>query len=161
MPSALPWTQERRQLVSADSLFVLPQLVPAEQLPEAEQRLLARTAALLDEAAGGRIRLRFADFGGAAAADREGLALEGPEEGGVFQRPKTTQFRLPAFLSRRCLLVNRRHPTFRAHSVAAAGSLTLAAVGLAQALLWLEGRESDATHERLLVAAAARLGGAA
>ena len=161
VPSAMPWSQDRRQLVSADKIFILPQLVPTEQLPEAEQRLLARTAALLDEAAGGRIRLRFGDFGGGAAADREGLALEGPEDGGVFQRPKATPFRLPAFLSRRCLLVNRRHPTFRAHAVAAAGSVTLAAVGLAQALLFLEGRESEATHERLLVAAADRLGGAA
>lgn len=157
----LAWAGARRRVLPADALFVLPQLVPPEQLPPAERQLLERTAALLEEAAGGRIRLRVGDFGGGDAAGREGLALEGPEQGGVFQRPKDTWFRLPAFLRRRCLLVNRRHPTFRAHAVAAAEDADVAALGLAQAVLWTEGLEGDGTYGALLAAAGSRMGGAA
>ena len=150
-----------REVVPADALFVLPQLVPPEQLPTTERQLVERAAALLESAAGGRVRLRIGDFGGGDAAGREGLALEGPEGGGVFQRPQRTWFRLPAFLRRRCLLVNRRHATYRAHAVAAAESPDLAALGLAQALLWTEGLEGERTYDALLAAGAARLGGAA
>ena len=160
-PSRLPWAPEARTAVLADTIFVLPQLVPAEQLPDVEQRLLERTTALLKEATRGRVRVRFGDFGGTEAASREGLALEGPENGGVFMRPRDSWFRMPTFLKRRCLLVNRRHPAYRAHVVATSESVTLAAFGLAQALLWTEGLEQDTTHERLLAAAADRLWGEA
>lgn len=161
VPPRLSVGTTHRRILPADALFVLPQLVQPEQLPLAERRLVEHAAALLEEAAGGRIRLRVGDFGGGDAAGREGLALEGPEEGGVFQRPRDTWFRLPAFLRRRCLLVNRRHATYRAHAVAAAESVELAALGLAQAVLWTEGLEGDGTYESLLEVAAARLGGAA
>lgn len=57
--------------------------------------------------------------------------------------------------------MNRRHATYRAHAVAAAESVELAALGLAQAVLWTEGLEGDGTYESLLEVAAARLGGAA
>ncbi len=141
-----------RPLLRADALFVLPQLLDPQGLPAVERDLVQRTGALLQAAAGGRIRLRVGDFGGGDAGAAEGLALEGPEDGGVFQRPKDTWFRLPAFLRKRCLLVNRHHPAYRAQAVAAAEGPALAAFALAQALLWVEGLEGDRTWEALLAA---------
>lgn len=139
-----------RPILRADALFVLPQLLDEAVLPSAERDLVRQTQVLLQKAAGGRIRLRVGDFGGSEAGAAEGLALEGPEGGGVFQRPKDTWFRLPAFLRKRCLLVNRHHPAYRAQAVAAAEAPALAAFALAQALLWVEGLEGDRTWDVLL-----------
>jgi hypothetical protein len=144
-----------RILQPADVAFVLPELVPSDALPRAEAALVRQTGALLAAAAGERIKLRVGDFGGADAAADEALALEGPAEGGVFQRPRSTWFRLPAFLRRRCLLINRSHPAYRAQAVAAAEDPVLAALALAHAVLHVEGLEGEGTHRALLLAAAA------
>ena len=89
-----------------------------------------RTATrLLDAATSKRVRLRVGEFGGQMAARSEGLCLEGPEEGGVFQRPERVWFRLPVFMRKRCLLINRHHPTYQAQVVAAAEDVLVAAFG--------------------------------
>jgi hypothetical protein len=112
-----------------------------------------RAAAGVARATGGRVALRVGAFGGPEVGSGEDLALEGPQDGGLFQRPRETWFRLPAFLRRRCLLVNRHHPAFRAQVVAAAEDPVLAAFALTQAILHVEGIESEDTFRDLLAVA--------
>lgn len=153
--------QKQRVLRPAAEVFVLPQLVPTMDLPAAEQVLIGAATRLLAAAAGKRVRLKVGDFGGAEQARTEGLCLDGPAEGGVFQRGNETWFRVPDFLRRRTLLLNRHHACYRAQVVAAGEQPTLAAVGLLQAVLTVEGVEPEATHSALLDAACAQLGAGA
>ena len=79
--------------------------------------------------------------------------LEGPRDGRVFQRPEESWFRLPRFLRRRCLLLNRHHPWFRLQVAASVEDAALAAFSLAQALLAVEGVEGERSFARLTRAA--------
>ena len=152
-PPRLRLRARDRQVVRADVLFVQPELVEAEALSPAERVLVERAADWVSRATGGRVALRVGAFGGPEAGASEDLALEGPRDGGLFQRPRETWFRLPAFLRRRCLLVNRHHPAFRAQVVAAAEDPVLAAFALTQAILHVEGIESEDTFRDLLAVA--------
>lgn len=161
----------RRRVRDADEVFVLPALVDPTDLDPLERGLVERATELLRVAVGLRIRgpggrtwLRWApgadsaanrldvkvgDFGGTDLARDEVLALNGPSDGSVFLRGPGV-LRLPAFLSWRCLLVNRHHPLFRAEILASVDHPDLAAFGLASALLHVEGREGEPAHRRML-----------
>ncbi len=165
----------RRSMRRADEVFVLPALVEPSDLSPLERALIDHTADLLRVAVGVRLRLprtervlrwapgkdsaanrltlRVGDFGGMDLGRTDVLALNGPRGGGVFMRPERSWFRLPAFLTWRTLLVNRHHGLFRAQLLASAEDPHLAAFGLAQALLCIEGIEGDASFDRMLAAA--------
>ena len=152
-PPRLRLIARPRKVVRADTLFVQPELVADDALSPAERALVRRAADWVASATRGRVTVRVGAFGGPAAGATEVLALEGPEDGGLFQRPRDTWFRLPAFLRRRCLLLNRHHPAFRAQVVAAAEDPVLAAFALTQAILHVEGIESEDTFRGLLAVA--------
>lgn len=147
----------KRRRTPANERFVVPELVDDADLPPAEQLLMQEVAAALSAATRRRVRVRVGAFGGAASGASETLALEGPEDGGLFQRPRPSWFQLPAFLRKRCLLVNRHHPSYRAQVVAAAEDPLLAGFALSQAILHVEGTEGDATWQRLAASATDRL----
>lgn len=146
-----------RQRVPADARFVVPELLDEATLPPIERALVDEVAAALSTATRGRVRVRVGAFGGAGPGASEALALEGPEEGGLFQRPRPSWFRLPAFLRSRCLLVNRHHPAYRAQVVAAAEDPLLAGFALSQAILHVAGTAGEAAWSRLNRAATERL----
>ena len=164
--------RKHTDIVRADDLFVLPAVVSDAALPGGERRLVERTRELMAAAVGLRVRLpatdrvlRYrpsadsalnrvevvvGDFGGMQLGQADVLALNGSPDKTVFARPGPRWFQLPAFLSWRCLLVNRHHSLFRAQVLAANEDLELAAFGLAQALFSAEGLESAATYHRLV-----------
>lgn len=148
-PPLLSFLHVPRRLVAADDLFIEPELIPDSALPPVERDLMKRVSLALEAATRRRVTVRVGSFGGALAGGAEALALEGPIEGGLFQRPRATWFRLPAFLRRRCLLINRHHPAFRAQVVAAAEDPLLAAYALSQAILHVEDVEGDGTWQTL------------
>jgi hypothetical protein len=156
-PRGSVFSRTERPIDSAGSIFVLPQLIDGDVLPNQERRLLLRSRELLSRAVGRRITLRVGDFGGAMMASGEALVLEGPEEGGLFQRPQRSRFRLPLFLKSRSLLINRHHPFYRAQLLASEGNLNLAAFGLVSAMLHVEGISSERTFRFLLNAAGEEL----
>ncbi len=141
------------EVTAANTLFVLPQIVRPTELREPEERLLQATRRLLRATVGRRITLEVGDFGGERAGRAEALVLEGPRDGRVFQRPEESWFRLPRFLRRRCLLLNRHHPWFRLQVAASVEDAALAAFSLAQALLAVEGVEGERSFARLTRAA--------
>lgn len=165
---------DRRTVEAADQVFVMPEPVPPDDLSPEERRLIQATEELLRAAVGLRLRvprtdavLRFTpgrdslanrlsvlvgQFEGPEAGSARPLALNGPRDGRVFQRPGRPWISLPAFLRWRTLLVNRNHPLFRAQLLASAKDLPLAALGLAQALLHVEGIEGERAHRRMLEA---------
>ena len=100
-----------------------------------------------------RLGLAVGDFGGTDLGSEETLAINGPADTGVFQRPNTGGIGLPAFLHWRTLLVNRHHPLFRTATLAAGEDLEVAAYGLAQALLHAESVEPEASYRRMLAGA--------
>ncbi len=143
-----------RRLVRADRFFVLPEIVDLLGLPPAERMLVERTQELLDHATNKRMKLHVGDFGGAANAVEEPLALEGAKDATLFERPGVTwRQQLPAWLQWRTLLVNRHHPHYQAQAVAAAENTTLAAFALAQALLMHEEIEGNDAFDLLMEAA--------
>ena len=142
-----------RTIDSARGIFVLPQLLELDSLSNKERRLLRRTQLLLKEAVGRRVTLQVGDFGGSLRATGESLVLEGPADGGLFQRPLKTRFRLPLFLKSRSLLINRHHPFYSAQVLASDTNLNLAAFGLVSAMLHVEGITSERTFRLLLSAA--------
>lgn len=142
-----------RRLRTASEVFVLPGVFEPADLPAEERPLCAVAASLLETCTRGRARLAVGDFGGPGEVS---LAVEGPADGGLFQRPGETWFRIPAFLRRRTLLLNRHHPTYRTQLVAAGEDVELAALALVQAMLFEEDLEGERTHERLWEAQQAR-----
>lgn len=141
----------RRELLPADVVFVRPRIVESDQLEEHERKLVKNVEELLVRAAGSGLAIRVGDFGGAAAGTNEALCLNGPYDGGVFQRPGNGRWRwLKSFLLTRCMLINRHHPLFRSQLLAATESPWLAAAGLASALLAVEDIEGERTHRTLL-----------
>ena len=162
--------KSRRSLRDVGDVFVLPQLVPHPELSSLEQQLITRVQDLLRAAVGlqvvfrsrrwswepetdswaNRLDVRVGDFGGLERGAREVLALDGPKSGSVFLRPKRRRQWLPAFLSWRTLLVNRRHPLFRSWVLASADEPHAAAYGLSVALLHTEDIEGEGAYRRLL-----------
>ncbi|MBX2802946.1 MAG: ATP-binding protein [Myxococcales bacterium] len=171
-PPVFVYFQGKRNIRRADEIYVLPALVDPASLDPMERRLLELTEELLRSAVGVRLKvpmsdrvltwapskssvvnrlsIRVGDFGGMDLGRTDVLALNGPTNGRVFQRPKPQRFYLPAFMTWRTLLVNRHHPLFRAQLLASASDLQLAAFGLASALLHCEGIEGDSAHHRML-----------
>jgi len=148
------FVRQTRQITKADRVFVLPDLVEADTLHSQEREMLQRCEDLIRAAVGHRISVRVGNYGGASSAIGEALALDGPAEGGLFVRPERGRFRWPLFLKRRCLLINRHHPFYQAQLIAFTEQPTLAAYGLASALLHEDGLQRDRIFGKLLEAAA-------
>jgi hypothetical protein len=149
------WLLPRRRTVDATSRFALPRLPPAAELGEVERELFARADRLLRAATSGRASVVAGDFDDEAHA--EDLLLEGPRDGALFERRGDGWRLLPAYLSWRTLMVGRRHPLVRTAVSLGRVRPSVAAAGLVQALLTVEGLEPDSTFEAVL-AAAERLG---
>jgi len=147
-----PFRQDMPAL-SAQALFVLPQLLDLERLSDVEARLLVALRQLFKAACSRRVKLAFGDFGGPSAGRREALFVEGPADGRVFERPRGRQLRLPARVRRRCILVNRHHDYFQLQLAASVDDLHLAAFSLAQVLLTDEEAEGERTFVKLAAAA--------
>jgi hypothetical protein len=169
------WISSWRTLKRADQAFVMPEVLDIGALDQAEQTLVAATQEHLRRAVGlrlslpgasrvfawapqtqsvaNRLGLAVGDFGGTDLGSEETLAINGPADTGVFQRPNTGGIGLPAFLHWRTLLVNRHHPLFRTATLAAGEDLEVAAYGLAQALLHAESVEPEASYRRMLAGA--------
>ncbi|MBT3219757.1 MAG: hypothetical protein HN348_11745 [Proteobacteria bacterium] len=143
----------------ADDIFVLPEIVEESHWTIQERTLLNKTTELLMAAVGSSLvaralgpplSVRLGNFGGQEAATHDVLAIDGPKDGGAFQRPRPRWLRPPAFLHWRCLLVNRHHPFFKAQLLSSVDNPLVSSFSLAQALLSVEGIEGDATFHALL-----------
>lgn len=152
-PPVLAFWDRGRVLRRADEIYVLPDPVSWGLLSDRERLLVEHSSALIQRACRGRVRVVVGAFGGQTRALDAPLALEGPEDGRVFQRPEASWLRIPAFLVHRSVLLNRWHPTFQLLATAAAEDLDVASYGLAQLLLNEEAREGDRAYTRLLHAA--------
>ena len=156
-PAMFQLLSNRRTMLPADVVFVRPQIIESDQLDEHERKLVKNVEELIVRAAGSGVAIRVGDFGGPAAGTTEALCLNGPYDGGVFQRPGNGRWRwLRSFLLTRSMLINRHHPLFRSQLLAATESPWLAAAGLASALLAVEDIEGERTHRTLLHLANAR-----
>jgi hypothetical protein len=144
----------RRELRSASEIYVIPDLIVIDTLPPRERLLVNTVAGLLDRAVGWRVKLKVGQFGGSDQAREQPLAMEGPFDGRVFQRPEASWLRIPAFLRSRCILLNRHHGFFQLQTTASVEDLDLAAYALAQALLHTEDNEGDRAFRKLIEAAA-------
>ena len=175
-PPLFDFVRRGRRIRRTEEVFVLPALVERLSLDPLEVRLIDRAEELLRAAVGvrmtvpltdrvlrwepgresvvNRLSVRVGNFGGMDLGGVEVLALNGPRDGKVFERPKPSVFRLPGFLTWRTLLVNRHHPLFRAQLLASAEDLDVAAFGLAQALLHCEGLEGEGAYNRMIAALA-------
>ena len=166
------------RFMTAREAFCLPEVLDTATLPESEQRLLASTEAALAKAMGfrmglpfsdrtvryeagpssplSRLELRLGDFGG-RLGHSDTLCLNGPSNDDgkrLFFRPRPSWLPWPAIFNHRTLLVNRLHPLYRAQVHASSTDLTLAATGLALALLQAEDIEPERTF-RFMVSALA------
>ncbi|HCH64529.1 MAG: hypothetical protein CL927_00205 [Deltaproteobacteria bacterium] len=148
--------RNRRMLTPADQLYLLPRLLMRADLRSSERAMMVAAEQLVEHRIGRRLKLRVGEF---ARGAREALVVNGPEDGGLFQRPGPTRIRMVAKLQQRCLLVNRQHQTYQAHATAARDNPLLAALGLLHALLIEEGLESPSTLAELSNDAARRLTG--
>ncbi len=148
--------RNRRTVTGAEDLFLLPTLRTRAELGPSERAMVVAAEQLVADRIGDRLQLRVGEF---ARGAREALVVDGPEEGGLFQRPAPTRFRTMARMRSRCLIVNRAHQTFQAHATAARDNPLLAALGLLHAMLIEEGLEKPTTLAGLSVAAAHRLTG--
>lgn len=146
-----------RSVARADELFVLPQLIEPSDLPPRERDLLRRTSMLVESAVGRNLTMQIGDYGGPEQAIGEALALDGPEQGGLFLRPSPGRFRWPLALVTRTLLINRHHPFYQAQLLAFDEDPILAAYGLVSALLHIDGLSRERIFRRLLDAAAAEV----
>ena len=153
-PPLFAFWSDGRSLRNADEIYVLPDLVRIESLPPRERLLVNSTNDLMHEALGRRVQLLVGALGGTDQARGQPLAMEGPEDGRVFQRPEASWLRIPAFLRSRALLLNRHHPFFQLQCTASAEDLDLASYGLALALLHEEDAELERSYRLLLEAAA-------
>ena len=144
----LPWSDEERSVVPSHSVYALPELVTAESLTRAERELVTGAQELLRSVLKKRVVLKVGDFGGSDVGLGSPLMVEGPEGGGVFRR--STGSWMPNFLRRRCLIVNRNHPSFRSQVVACREHPAVAAYALVAMLLHVEATEGEGTYRRLL-----------
>lgn len=158
-PPRFSWGRpdEGRRVVPAAEVFLLPELVGPGGLSAPGRRMVQIAQEILAEVVGGRLRILPGRFPAPTGGRPRTLAIEGPDDGSVFQVPESTPFRLPAFLRARVLLLDVEHPTFRAHALSAASSPVVAALGLLQAALLEEELERDGVFVALARAAGARL----
>jgi hypothetical protein len=134
-PSVLPFGRKLRQLLVLPELFCLADPLPVETLSRDERRLVEDCELLLRHAVGRGVRVVVGSFHGSEVADHAPLALEGPLEGGLFRRLQPSTVRLPLFLRKRCVLLDRSHPTFHALLLASQDDPRTAAASLAHLLL--------------------------
>jgi hypothetical protein len=134
-PSALPFGRKQRRLVTLPELFCLAEPVEPERVSPDERRLLESCEVLLEHAVGKGVRVVLGHFRGGDDPERMPLALEGPLEGGLFQRLRPGLVRLPLFVRSRRVLLDREHPTFHALLVASRDDPHIAAASLAHLLL--------------------------
>ena len=134
-PPKLRFRQRERRLALLPDLFCVAEPAPPQTLGRAERQLLEECEALLHEAVGRGVSVVVGSFRGDARRDRSPLAVEGPLEGGLFRRLERSNLRLPLILRRRCVLLDRDHPTFHAILLAAQDDLHLAAASLTHLLL--------------------------
>ena len=153
-PPLLGLFGSRRELRRGSEIYVIPDLIVIDTLPPRERLLVNTVAGLLDEAVGWRVQLKVGRFGGQDQARDQSLAMEGPFDGRVFQRPEASWLRIPAFLRKRCILLNRHHSFFQLQTTASVEDLDLAAFALAQALLHIEDNEGERSFRKLVEAAA-------
>ena len=118
--------RREQAIVETHQLFAMPELLPYEELP-ADERALASAANQLLKRAESSFQLRIGDFGGARV--ESDLALEGPQEGGVFLRVRESRWPRWPWRSR-YLLLNRHHEVVRAQTVVAGRQPVVAAYGL-------------------------------
>jgi len=134
-PSALPFGRKHRTLATLPELFCLADPIPHDDLDRGEQRLLELCETLLHQAVGRGVRVVVGNFHSDAQAGEGPLALEGPLEGGLFRRIEPSAVRLPSFLRRRCVLLDRSHPTFHALLLAAQEDPFVAAASLTHLIM--------------------------
>ncbi len=127
----------------ASEVWVLPRIVPDDQLSQEERALLQGTRALLTDV--GRLHVVI----GAFDTDEDALVLQGPPDGGLFRRARRKRW-----FERSTLLLHRAHPHLLALLAAAEQDRQLAALALAQALLYADGSASDRNLTKLLEAVA-------
>jgi len=123
--------RRHQPIVSADTVFALPQLLEDRALPPDEAALVGAARDLLGDVHL-EVGLRFGDFGGLGVEQE--LALDGPPEGGVFHRRRPSGW-FSFDKDPECLLVNRHHEVVRAQAAVAARSPSVAAYGLLAAIL--------------------------
>ena len=138
-----------RSLFSADRVYVLPELLELEQMDAPSLALLQQTEDFLCQATGDQVRLRLGELG-RQLGQAESLAMEGPGDGGLFRRGGQQARSRGLWSGKRCLLVDRRHPSWHSYRSAWLRDPTLAAAGLAQLLLVDEGASKSGEFERLL-----------
>jgi hypothetical protein len=134
-PSVLPFGRKQRRLIALPELYCLAEPTPPEAISPTEGRLLDACEALLHHAVGSGVRVVIGRFHGGDGPERTPLALEGPLEGGLFQRLQPSMVRLPLFVRKRCVLLDREHPTFHAMLLASQDDPHTAAAALAHLLL--------------------------
>ncbi len=134
-PSALPFGRKHRQLLNLPALFCLADPASLDELEAEERRLLEQCEALIHHAAGRGVRIALGHFHSAGGGATGPLALEGPQDGGLFTRIEPSLVRLPLFVRKRCVLLDRSHPTFHALLLAAQDDLFVAATSLAHLIM--------------------------
>lgn len=148
-PIWAPWA-EPRVLIPVQELYLIPDPTREGMLDDRERLVFGQLRRLLDQTLGSRVRLLIGDFGGPEAGVHGPIALEGPGDGEVFQRPETRWLRIPSFLRRRVVLLNRFHPSVRLLVTAGAEALDVSAFGLAQLILHEDGLELPSVYQKLL-----------
>jgi hypothetical protein len=134
VPSSLPFGRKRRSLVTLQELFCLAEPAAPESIGADEAALIEDCEALLRHAVGRRVRVVVGRFHTSGLADAP-LALEGPLGGGLFRRLPRSWLRMPLVFRKRCVLLDRSHPTFHALLLAAQEDRLVAATSLAHLLL--------------------------
>lgn len=148
-PLWAPWARPR-VLMPVQELYLIPDPTREGMLDDRERLVFGQLRRLLDQTLGKRVKLLIGDFGGPAAGSVGPIALEGPGDGEVFQRPETRWLQIPTFLRRRVVLLNRYHPSVRLLVTAGAEALDVSAFGLAQLILHEDGLEMDSVYQTLL-----------
>ena len=147
----LPFVRPEQSIVETDQVFAMPELLDDDDEFPSDERALAQAANEILSRAGSSFTLRIGDFGGMGVESE--LALEGPQEGGVFRRVRQSRWPLWPW-RRRCLLVNRHHEVLRGQASVAGRQPVVAAYGL---LLVLFDPDEDAELVSDLMRAASEM----
>jgi hypothetical protein len=137
-----------RHLFYAEEVYVLPELLELEQMDAPSLSLLQKTEELLCHATREKIQLRLGELGSRMGTAKS-LAMEGPNDGRLFRRGGKQARSRGLWSGERCLLVDRRHPSWQSYHSAWIRDPVLAAAGLAQLLLSDEGASHSGEFERL------------
>jgi hypothetical protein len=148
-PLWAPWAKPR-VLMPVHQLYLIPDPTLEGMLDDRERLVFGQLRRLLERTLGRRVKLLIGDFGGPIAGAVGPIALEGPGDGEVFQRPETSWLQIPTFLRRRVVLLNRYHPSVRLLVTAGAEALDVSSFGLAQLILHHDGLELESVYQTLL-----------